>query len=88
MWTYVPCKHQGSIKKTMHANQWHGEWITYHTLAWQIIVDAVSSLISGFSIVYSTVCLGADQRKHQRYALLAIVRRIHRDQWIPRTEGQ
>ena len=31
-----------------------------------------------FLIVYSTVCLGADQRKHQSSSSLAFVRRIHR----------
>ena len=32
----------------------------------------------GVSIVYSNVCSGADQRKHQRSASLAFVRGIHR----------
>ena len=34
--------------------------------------------ITGVSIVYSTVCLGPDQRKHQSSASLAFVRWIHR----------
>ena len=34
--------------------------------------------ITGVSIVYSTVCSGADQRKHQSSASLAFVRGIHR----------
>ena len=34
------------------------------------------SEITGFSIVYSTVCSGADQRKRQSYASLAFVRGI------------
>ena len=36
------------------------------------------------SIVYS----GADQRKHQSSASLALVRGIHQDRWIPRSKGQ
>ena len=36
------------------------------------------SQITGVSIVYSNVCSGADQRKHQRSASLAFVRGIHR----------
>ena len=34
--------------------------------------------ITGVSIVYSNVCSGADQRKHQSSASLAFVRGIHR----------
>ena len=34
--------------------------------------------ITGGSIVYSTVCSGANQRKHQSPASLAFVRGIHR----------
>ena len=34
--------------------------------------------ITSVSIVFLTVCLGADQRKHQSSASLAFVRRIHR----------
>ena len=32
---------------------------------------------NGVSIVYSTVCSGADQRKHQSFALLAFVTGIN-----------
>ena len=43
----------------------------------------MASQITGVSIVYSTVCSGADQRKHQRSASLAFVQRIHhiKGQW-------
>ena len=41
--------------------------------------DGVSN--TSLTIVYSTVCLGADQRKHQSSASLAFVR-------IPHTKGQ
>ena len=39
--------------------------------------DRVASQITSLTIVYSTVYSGVDQRKHQRSALLAFVRRIH-----------
>ena len=41
-------------------------------------MSAVASQITGVSIVYSTICSGADQRKHQSSASLAFVRGIHR----------
>ena len=39
---------------------------------------AVASQITSLTIVYSTVCSGADQRKHQSSASLAFVWGIHR----------
>ena len=41
-------------------------------------MGAVASRITGVSIVYSTVCSGADQKKHQSFASLAFVKGIHR----------
>ena len=49
-------------------------------------MDAVASQITSLTIVYSTVHLDAE--KNQSSALLAFVRGIHRDRWIPRTDGQ
>ena len=43
-------------------------------------IITVTSQITGVSIVYSTVCSGEDQRKHQSSASLAFVRGIH---WWP-----
>ena len=43
-------------------------------------MSAMVLQITVVSIVYSTVCSGADQRKHQSFALLAFVRGIH---WWP-----
>ena len=43
-------------------------------------MSAVVSQITGVSMVYPTVCLGTDQRKHQSSASLAFVRGIH--QWL------
>ena len=53
-----------------------------------VIMDAISSQITNLMIVYSEVYSDADQRKHQSSASLAFVRGIHRDRWIPRTNGQ
>ena len=41
-------------------------------------MSEMASLITGVSIVYSTVCSGGDQRKHQSSASLASVWGIHR----------
>ena len=43
-----------------------------------VIKSPMASQITGISIVYSTVCSGADQRKHQNSASLAFVRGTHR----------
>ena len=45
-----------------------------------VIMSAIASQITDVSIVYSTVCSGADQRKHQCSASLAFVWGIHR--WL------
>ena len=41
-------------------------------------MSVVASQMTSLTIVYSTVYLGVDQRKHQSSALLAFVREIHR----------
>ena len=43
-----------------------------------VIIGAMASQITSQTIVYSTVYSGADQRKHQSSASLALVREIHR----------
>ena len=43
-----------------------------------VIMGAMASQITSLTIVYSTVYLGADQRKHQSSASMAFVRGIHR----------
>ena len=53
-----------------------------------VIMGAIASQITSLTIVFSTVYLDADQRKHQSSASLAFVRGIHRGRWIPRTNGQ
>ena len=49
-------------------------WIHYN----DVIMIVIASQITSVSIVWSTVCSGADQRKHQSSATLAFVRGIHR----------
>ena len=43
-----------------------------------VIMSAMASQITGVSIVYSTVCSGADKKKYQSSASLVFVRGIHR----------
>ena len=43
-----------------------------------VIMSAMAFQITGVLIVYSTVCSGEDQRKHQNSASLVCVREIHR----------
>ena len=51
-------------------------------------MGAMASQITSLTIVYSTVYLGSDQRRHQSSASLAFLWGIHRDRWIPRIKGQ
>ena len=44
-------------------------------------MSAMASQITGVSIVCSTVCSGAGQRKHQSSASMAFVKGIHRCRW-------
>ena len=43
-----------------------------------VIMSAIASQITSLTVVYSTVYSGADQRKHESSASLALVRGIHR----------
>ena len=43
-----------------------------------VILSAMASQITSFSVVYSAVCSGVDQRKHRSSASLVSVRGIHR----------
>ena len=52
------------------------------------IMGAMSSQITSLTILYSTVHAGADQRKHQSSAPLALCVEFTGDRWIPRTNGQ
>ena len=53
-----------------------------------VIMSAMTSQITGIKIVYSTICLGANQRKHQSSASLASVREIYRWPVNSRHKGQ
>ena len=44
-----------------------------------VIMSAIASQFTGVSMVCSTVCSGADQRKHQSSASLAFVGGIHKE---------
>ena len=54
---------------------------TYYS---NVIMSAMASQITGVSIVCSSICFDADQRKHQSSASLAFVRGIHR--WLKRDQ--
>ena len=55
---------------------------------YDVIMGTIASQITSLTIICSTVYSDADQRKHQSSASLAFVWGIHRDRWIPRTNGQ
>ena len=59
--------------------------VTHHC---DVIMTTIASQITSLTVVYSTVYSDADQRKHQSSASLAFVWGIHRERWIPRTNGQ
>ena len=50
-----------------------------------VIISAMASQFTSISIVYSSICSGADQRKHQSSMSLAFVRGIHCDRMCERT---
>ena len=52
-----------------------------------VMMGAMASQITSVSIVYSTACSGADQRKHQSSASLAFVRGINRWPMNPPHKG-
>ena len=51
-------------------------------------MTTIASQITSRTVDCSTVYSDADQIKHQSSASLAFVWGIHRDRWIPRTNGQ
>ena len=53
-----------------------------------VIMTTMAYQITSPTVVYSIVYPDADQRKHQSSASLAFVWGIHRDRWIPCTNGQ
>ena len=67
----VFCKYIKTRSETEIVEQWFTRLVN-------IKMSMMASQITGVSIVYSTICSGADQRKHQSSASLAFVRGIHR----------
>ena len=61
-----------------HGSCWHEDICNRYVHCSDVIMSAMASQITGITIIYSTVCSGVDQRKHQRSASLAFVRGIHR----------
>ena len=62
-------------------DHWHSTffWWQYQTSHYNdVIMSAMASEITSPTIVYSSVDSGTDERKHQSFASLAIVRGIHR----------
>ena len=76
-------QHCASIVVNIADGKWQ-HWIALEIISFKIshysdvIMSAVASQIADVSIVCSSVCSGADQRKHQCSASLAFVRGIHR----------
>ena len=79
---------QTKLEKKPHINQFHTDGtrlllkIRYHAARVHysdFIMSAMASQITSITIVYSTVYSGADQRKYQSSASLALVMGIH--QW-------
>ena len=68
--------------KTIKSMFFHAKNFSYSTSRGYysgVIMSAMASRITGVSIIYSTVCSGADQtKKHQSFASLAFVMGIHR----------
>ena len=54
----------------------HKAWdvLSYYS---DVILGAMASQITSLTIVFSTICTGADHRKHQSSASLAFERGIH-----------
>ena len=65
----------GSLTPLTHKQNRYQILYTHYN---DVILSAMASQITSFTIVYSTVYSGADQRKHQSSASLAPVRGIHR----------
>ena len=63
-----------------HITKLRQSWRHYQMVHYNdVIMSAMASQITSLMIVYSTVCSGADKKKHQSSAPLAFVRGIH--QW-------
>ena len=68
----------GFIPDKSMSSSWTQRGDISHPITFDVIMGAMESQITSFTIVYSTVHSDADQRKHQSSALLASVQGIHR----------
>ena len=78
-WHNCPCKTRvhGWLANTMPEGlALNGPSVYFHYSG--VIMSMMVSQITSVLIVYSTICSGADNRKHQSSASLAFVRGIHR----------
>ena len=88
IYVYKSVQQSVSIKRigpTLKNYDWLIDWPNHYI---DVIMTTMASQITSLAVVYSSVYLDADQRKHQSSASLAFVWGIHRDRWIPRTKGQ
>ena len=69
------CLGRGAIEWCQHRHAWGNELQVHYS---DVIMSAMTSQITGVSMVCSTVCSGADWGKHQSSALLAFVTGFHR----------
>ena len=81
-WKLDSCFHvssgsPGSLENLVSHEYTTRNMLTAHHYSY-VIINPMASQITGVSIVYPTVCSGADQRKHQSWASLAFVWEIHR----------
>ena len=72
--TLLWCQIFEAPRQQYHKKSYNMEYLHYSDL----IMSTIASKTIGVLIVYSTVCSGADQRKHQSSASLALVRGLHR----------
>ena len=69
-----------------HFFSFHLRYVSIH--CGDVMICAITSQINTVSIVCSTVCSSADQRKHQSSASLVFVRGFPGHRWIPLTKRQ
>ena len=77
----VTCPYEtiSTLPRTLAVISWTNHLMNQHHYS-DVIMIAMVSQITGVVMVFSTVCWGADQRKHQSSASLAFVRGMH---WWP-----
>ena len=74
IWLNSLLKRFQHFQPCMVSFHWH--WLCHYTSS--VIISAMTSKLTGFSMVRSTVCSGTDERKYQSFVSLAFVRGINR----------